>query len=86
MLWWRAPGVPSWAPWAGLALQVGLVAGTAVWWGPLMARLEKPGGGLALDRFHLLMKTHWLRVAITTAYGGLTLWMIAQSAWLAGST
>jgi hypothetical protein len=30
----------------------------------------------------LLMATHWLRVAIVTAYGALTLWMIAQSAWL----
>ncbi len=86
MLWWRAPGVPSWAPWVGLALQVGLVAGTAIWWGPLMARLEDPAGGLAIDRFNLLMKTHWLRVAIVSAYGGLTLWMVAQSAWLARPT
>ncbi|HSY22833.1 MAG TPA: hypothetical protein VK841_11995 [Polyangiaceae bacterium] len=57
-------------------------AGTAVWWGPLMVRLEDPGGGLAIARFHLLMNTHWLLVAIVTAYGVLTLWMVAQSAWL----
>jgi hypothetical protein len=82
MLWWRARGVPPWAPWVGLALQASLVAGTALWWGPLMARLEDDDGGLALERFNLLMATHWLRVAIVTAYGGLTLWMVAQSAWL----
>jgi hypothetical protein len=86
MLWWRAPGVPPWAPWVGFALQVGLVAGTALWWGPLMARLEDPGGGLARERFSLLMGTHWLRVAIVTAYGGLMLWMVAQSAWLGRGT
>ena len=29
MLWWRVPGVPRWAAWAGLALQIALVLGTA---------------------------------------------------------
>ena len=81
MLWWRVPGVPRWAAWAGFALQVALVLGTALWWGPLMARLEQPNGELAAERFHLLMRTHWLRVAIVTAYGTLTLWMVARSAW-----
>ncbi len=83
MLWWPAPGVPAWAPWVGFALQAALVLGTALWWGPLMARLETPGAGLAVERFQLLMLTHWLRVAIVTAYGALALWMLAQSAWLA---
>jgi hypothetical protein len=86
MLWWRVPGVPTWAVWAGLALQLSLVLGTALWWGPLMARLELPNGELAVERFHLLMRTHWLRVAIVTAYGALTLWMVARSAWLARIT
>ena len=81
MFWWRAPGVPPWAVWAGFGLQLALVLGTALWWGPLMARLEDSSGGLATDRFELLMLTHWLRVAIVTAYGALTLWMVAQSAW-----
>lgn len=81
MLWWRAPGVPSWAPRFGFALQMSLVLGTALWWGPLMARLENAGGELAVERFSLLMGTHWLRVAIVTAYGALMLWMVAQSAW-----
>ncbi|HEY6459507.1 MAG TPA: hypothetical protein VIY73_05125 [Polyangiaceae bacterium] len=85
MFLWRAPGVPAWAVSAGFALQLALVLGTAVWWGPLMARLEAPGGGLAVERFRLLMRTHWLRVAIVTAYGALTVWMVAQSAWLARS-
>jgi hypothetical protein len=33
MSWWRAPGVPAWAPSMGIALQVAVVLGTALWWG-----------------------------------------------------
>ncbi len=61
MLWWPAPGVPEWAPWLGAGLQAALLLGTAAWWGPLMARLEMPDGGLSADRYKLLMRTHWLR-------------------------
>lgn len=80
MLWWRPIGVPDWMPWTGFALQILLIAGTAAWWGPLMARLEAPGGGLMADRYALLMATHWIRVLIVTAYGGLAFWMLTKSA------
>jgi hypothetical protein len=83
MFWWRAPGVPRWAVGVGFGLQMALLLGTALWWGPLMARLESADGGLLTERFRLLLVTHWLRVAIVTAYGLLTLWMVAQSAWMA---
>jgi hypothetical protein len=86
MLWWPPPNVPTWSVRLGFGLQIALVLGTAIWWGPLMARLEDAQGGLALERFRLLMATHWLRVAIVTAYGALTLWMTAQSAWLGRAT
>jgi hypothetical protein len=81
MMWWRAPGVPTWATWLGGALQAGLLLGTALWWGPVMAHLETSGGGLSRERYELLMRTHWLRVGIVSAYGILVLWMLAQSAW-----
>ena len=81
MLWRRAPGVPAWAAWLGAALQAALLLGTAFWWGPMMARLETPSGALSLERYELLMNTHWLRVGIVTAYGLLVLWMLAKSAW-----
>jgi len=83
MVWLRAPGVPSWAVWCGLALQAALLLGTAIWWGPLMARLEAPDGGLLPGRYRLMMASHWLRVAIVTAYAALVLWMLAQSGWRA---
>jgi hypothetical protein len=46
-----------------------------------MARLQTPAGGLSLERYQLLISTHWLRVGIVTAYGLLVLWMLAKSAW-----
>jgi hypothetical protein len=85
MPWWRAPGVPAWATWSGFALQVALLLGTAIWWGPLMAHLGAPNGGLLLERYRLLMITHWLRVGIVTAYALLAIWMLAQSAWRVSS-
>jgi hypothetical protein len=45
-----------------------------------MARLEAPDGGVLPERYRLLLITHWLRVAIVTAYGLVVLWMLAQSA------
>lgn len=48
-----------------------------------MARLEAPDGGLLRERYRLMMASHWLRVAIVTAYALLVLWMLAQSAWRA---
>jgi hypothetical protein len=82
MLRWRPAGVPGWAAWLGVGLQAALAAGTALWWGPLMARLSTPEGGLARELYLRLMATHWLRVAIVTAYGALALWMMVKDAWL----
>ena len=82
MLIWPPPGVPAWALWAGLALQVALGLGTALYWGPMMARLSTPERGLDLPLYHTLMLSHWLRVAIVTGYAALTVWMVAASAWL----
>src|SRR5271165_4292314 len=62
MLWQRAPGVPVWAAWSGAALQIALLIGTAIWWGPLMARIEASNGALLRERYRLLMISHWLRV------------------------
>jgi hypothetical protein len=86
MLWWRPPGVPTWSIDVGFALQLALLLGTAAWWGPLMARLEDAKGGLDVDRYQLLMSTHWLRVALVTAYGALSLWMLSKSWSSAGGT
>jgi hypothetical protein len=79
MLWRRPDGVPAWAIWSGFALQLLLYALTALWWGPLMARLSTPASGLLLPLYRRLMLNHWFRVAIVTAYGVLALWMVART-------
>jgi hypothetical protein len=77
MLKWRGPEIPAWAAWAGVALQMGLALGTALWWAPLMARLSSVSGDPA--RFKLLLDTHWLRVGLVSAYSALLSWMMLQS-------
>jgi len=80
MIWRPASGVPQWAIWTSASLQIGLVLGTAFWWGPLMARLESPEGSLSLERHHLLMRSHWIRVGVISAHTALVLWMLTASA------
>jgi len=82
MLRWRPRGVPSWDLWAGVGLQIALVLGTAIWWGPLMARLTNSNDGLSHELFRLMLRTHWIRVGVVTAYAGLSVWMLIQNAWL----
>lgn len=79
MLKWRVAGVPAWAIWTGLGLQACFILGTAAWWGPLMARLQKPDGSLDIRRYQLLISTHWIRVIVITGYGALVGWMAAIS-------
>jgi hypothetical protein len=79
MLWMRPAGVPSRAIWLGVALETLLLVGTAFFWGPLMARLANPQTGLIQSLYDRLMLTHWIRVALVTAYGLLAFWMLLKS-------
>jgi hypothetical protein len=79
MLRMRPDGVPVSAVRFGFALEGLLALGTAIWWGPLMARLANPETGLILPLYHQLMLTHWIRVALVTAYGLLAFGMLMKS-------
>jgi hypothetical protein len=79
MLWMCPLGVPVFAVWLGFALQLFIVLGTAIWWGPLMSRLADPQTGLILPLYRQLMVTHWIRVALVTGYSLLALWMLVES-------
>jgi hypothetical protein len=79
MIWLRPPRVAPVEIWVGVGLQAALVLGTAAWWGPLMARLETPSGALDPERYRALMNTHWIRVAIITAYALLVARMMAEA-------
>ena len=81
MLWWLPARVSARAAWLGIGLQVAAYLLTAVWWGPLMARLVEvvDPTGTPTPLFRLLLTTHWLRVALFTAYGLLMFWMVRVS-------
>jgi hypothetical protein len=79
MLWMRPAGVPGWAVWLGFTLEILIALGTAIWWGPLMARLSTPDTGLIVPLYRQLMLTHWIRVALATAYGLLAFWMLMRT-------
>lgn len=85
LLRWRPPQTDVRLVWAGVGLQVLLYAMTAAWWGPLMGRLATRTEGLLQNRYDLLMSTHWLRVAIVSAYGLVACWMLVQTASASGS-
>jgi hypothetical protein len=81
MIWWRPPRVRLRAVWLGVGLTVAVLLLTAVWWAPLMARLTQavnPDGAWTPE-FRLLLTSHWLRVALVTAYGLLVFWMALVS-------
>jgi len=80
LLRWRLPQTDVRLVWAGVGLQILLGTLTGVWWGPLMGRLATRTEGLLMDRYDLLMSTHWWRVAIVTTYGLLALWMLLHTA------
>jgi hypothetical protein len=81
MLWWRPARISTRAVWLGITLQVATYFLTAVWWAPLMARLVEvvDPSGMPTLLFRLLLLTHWLRVALITAYGLLMFWMVRVS-------
>ena len=80
LLWVRPSGVNGRLVWLSLTLQLIIYASTAVWWAPLMARLVTQDSGMSLRDYHLLMSTHWIRLALITAYGVASFYMLIKSA------
>jgi hypothetical protein len=78
--WARPAGVNARLVWLGLALQFVIYASTAVWWAPLMARLVTADAGMSLRDYQLLMSMHWIRLALITANGIASLYMLIRSA------
>lgn len=79
MLWMKPAEIPQSAVSAGAVLEGLLVIGTAIWWGPLMARLVSPSGSLIRPLYRRLMITHWIRVGLVTGYGLLVFWMLLKT-------
>lgn len=80
LLWWRPPGVSAAAVWCSVGLQLLSYLLTAFLWAPWQARTSHarlPDGSLD-PTYALIMDTHWIRVALLTASGLVSLWMLAQ--------
>lgn len=78
---WRSAHVPRWLVWLNVLLQLQSWLWTGVLWAPLQARLQqtqREDGTLDSD-YQLLMKSHWLRVALFTSCGVLQVWMSARA-------
>jgi len=80
LLWKRPYGIRLRLVWSAIILQLVIYASTAAWWAPLMARLVKQDGGMSLRGYQLLMSTHWVRLALITAYGIAAFYMLIKSA------
>lgn len=85
LLRWRPPGIPRAALWLGLGIQLSLWLLTALLWGRWQGQIalgDAPPGSLGpanVELYHLLVATHWLRVALITSYGILVFWMVYRS-------
>ena len=80
LLWMRPSNLKVRFVWIGLGLLTLTSVGTAIWWAPLMARLVSSDGTMLLRDYRLLMSTHWIRVALVTAYGVAYFHMLMKSA------
>jgi hypothetical protein len=80
MLWIRPAGITRRTGWRAFSVQALAYLVTAAWFGPLMARLATLEGGLQVSLYHLMMNTHWFRLALFTAYAVMCGWMLARSA------
>ena len=75
LLWIRPRGIPVWALWLGVLLQVAVHTLTACFWAPIQATMAIPGG-MSFPKYQELMNTHWLRVAFFFAYAALMIWAL----------
>lgn len=57
-------GVPVWLLAFGFGMYVLMYVLTALWWGPQQAKLTDTRS----PRFSLIIRTHWLRTALVSAY------------------
>lgn len=74
----RPRGVPLWAAWVGIALQIILHTLTIVYWAPIQTSMGT-SAGMSVVKYNELMATHWWRVAFFWAYAALMVWMFGRS-------
>lgn len=73
----RPSNIPRWMTRTGFGLQTTAFGLTAVLWGPMLSRFRR---GNSTERVQRLVRTHWIRTLLVTAFGILMFWMTAIQA------
>jgi hypothetical protein len=77
LLGYHPAGSPAWALWGNLGCQLASHLLTAVTWGPWQAKLSRDSAGGRSAYLARILRTHWIRTLLVSAYGGILLaWAI----------
>lgn len=68
LIWYHPAGSPAWGIAGNLACQVLSLALTAMFWGRWQAKLSKDPAGSRSVYLIKILKTHWIRTALISAY------------------
>lgn len=77
LVWYHPAYLPAWAIWGVLGCQIASIALTAAFWGRWQARLAQDPLGSQSPHLAKILRTHWVRTLLITAYAVLMLlWAI----------
>lgn len=79
LIGYRPHDVPVQEIWIVLFIQIFTHFLTAILWGPWQAKLSKDELGSQSPYLDKILKTHWLRTALISAYGFMFLYIAIQS-------
>jgi len=79
LLWYHPDKIPVWETWLAFGFQILSHSLTSAFWGRWQAKLSKDKLGGASPFLRLILKTHWIRTALISAYGLTLLWMAIQT-------
>lgn len=79
LFWYHPYKIPVQEIWIVFTVQVLSHFLTAILWGPWQAKLSKDELGSASPYLNKILKTHWIRTALISAYGFVFLLMTIQS-------
>jgi hypothetical protein len=79
LIWFHPAGSPAWAIAAYVGLQTLSLVLTALYWGRWQAALSRDPLGPQSPYLAKILRTHWIRTALTTASGLVILvWVVVQ--------
>ena len=86
LIWYHPAGSPTWAIWTSLLCQSLSIVLTALFWGRWQAALSRDRLGPSSPYLTNILKTHWVRTLLITAYGAILLFWAVSVAGVAPAT